>query len=132
MDIEYTSNNSGGRWWLKDEDWRALEEADWTVQWVKDEPPTGFRDGDSSDRWLGALAMRASKSFETPAEAIREFERVTGQKATDEGCNCCGAPHTFSWSVRGQHEYASGEGCIKYLFGDDAPLTLREAIERAR
>ncbi len=25
--IEYSSNNSGGDWWLKDEDWFALEKA---------------------------------------------------------------------------------------------------------
>lgn len=32
--ISYDSNNSGGRWWLKDEDWKALEDAGWHVDWI--------------------------------------------------------------------------------------------------
>lgn len=32
--IEYDSNNSGGSFWLKDEDWKALEDAGWHVNWV--------------------------------------------------------------------------------------------------
>lgn len=32
--VEYDSNNSGGSWWLKDEDWAALEKAGWYVQWL--------------------------------------------------------------------------------------------------
>lgn len=31
--VEYNSNNSGGSWWLRDEDWKHLEEAGWEVQW---------------------------------------------------------------------------------------------------
>jgi len=31
--VEYDSNNSGGGWWLDDEDWRKLEVAGWTVNW---------------------------------------------------------------------------------------------------
>lgn len=31
--VEYDSNNSGGSWWLSDEDWKALEDAGWTVMW---------------------------------------------------------------------------------------------------
>lgn len=31
--LSYGSNNSGGRWWLKDKDWEALEDAGWTVHW---------------------------------------------------------------------------------------------------
>lgn len=31
--VEYDSSNSGGSWWLKDEDWAALEKGGWTVEW---------------------------------------------------------------------------------------------------
>ena len=34
MYVEYSSNNSGGSWWLKDEDWKALEAAGWKVVWA--------------------------------------------------------------------------------------------------
>lgn len=33
MYVEYNSNNSGGHWWLDDEDWLALEKAGWKIQW---------------------------------------------------------------------------------------------------
>lgn len=33
MRVLYRSNNSGGSWWLSDEDWRALERAGWYVEW---------------------------------------------------------------------------------------------------
>lgn len=31
--VEYSSNNSGGGWWLKDTDWLALEEQGWEIEW---------------------------------------------------------------------------------------------------
>jgi hypothetical protein len=31
--VEYESNNSGGSWWLNDDDWKALEKAGWVVAW---------------------------------------------------------------------------------------------------
>ena len=34
MYVEYSSNNSGGSWWLTDENWKALEDAGWMVHWV--------------------------------------------------------------------------------------------------
>lgn len=85
--IEYSSNNSGGDWWLTDQDWTNLEEAGWEVQWKKDE--AGQR------RWLGALATSAKRHGLTREEAIAEWEQITGQNAYDEGCPCCGQPHEF-------------------------------------
>lgn len=90
--VRYCSNNSGGAWWLTDEDWLALEAAGWTVVWVKNQPAWGGSDG----RFLGALAMGATKNFESIDDAIDEFERTTGACATDDGCHCCGPPHEFS------------------------------------
>ena len=34
MYVEYNSNNSGGGWWLDDQDWKALEAAGWKVAWA--------------------------------------------------------------------------------------------------
>jgi hypothetical protein len=97
--LEYSSNNSGGSWWLKDADWFALEEAGWTVDWFKDQDGEGriFKP-DANGRMLGALAKSASKETDNPDEAVAEFERITGQNADDEGCNCCGEPHYFSYT----------------------------------
>jgi hypothetical protein len=135
MIIEYSSNNSGGDWWLTDEDWKALEDAGWKVQWHKDDPPDSpFARSISEDgRWLGALAGYASIDAETPADAMRSFEKATGKDVSDEGCNCCGPPHSFSWGgeeagvPRG---YASGEDCLPHLFPDKKiPSSVREAME---
>lgn len=138
MKIEYDSNNSGGNWWLEDKDWEALEAAGWEVEWgglgssfSKEKPKKG-------DRWLGALACTASKNFETPGDAMREFEKITGQDVSNGGCNCCGAPHRFRWgravdeSLPKEAEYGSvsGEGCLEYLFPNrKVPASLREAME---
>ena len=32
--VEYNSNNSGGSWWLTDDDWKNLEKAGWVVAWA--------------------------------------------------------------------------------------------------
>lgn len=92
--VEYSANNSGGSWWLKDEHWKALEQAGWRVQWVRDEPSGLFRDKDG-ERFLGALARRAYKLGSGLREAIAEWERVTGQDSAALGCSCCGTPHSF-------------------------------------
>lgn len=79
-EITYESNNSGGSWWLTDQDWKKLEEAGWEVEW-KD--------------WLGAKATRATREGLSMEEAISEFERITGEDANAKGCDCCGRPHQF-------------------------------------
>lgn len=33
MKVKYEATNSGGDWWLKDKDWKALEGAGWHVEW---------------------------------------------------------------------------------------------------
>ncbi len=146
MKVEYTTNNSGGEWWLKDKDWIALEKAGWYVDWGgmryfchskfdlqkrpdgKPEPcPSedacpGHRRCDSiaearknpGPLSLDSLAKRAQKEFDTPGAAMREFQEITEQSVTDEGCNHCGPPHNFSWKGGS----ASGEDCENYL-GDD-------------
>lgn len=78
----YSSNNSGGNWWLTDKNWKDLEDAGWEVDWEK-------------YRFLDALATSASRNLPID-QAIREFEEITGENANAEGCSCCGQPHYFS------------------------------------
>jgi hypothetical protein len=93
--ILYSHNNSGGGWWLMDEDWKNLEAAGWSVEWVKNSER--FKSlGRDSGRWLGALATSATREGLSLEEAVAEFERITNQNAKDEGCECCGRPHYFS------------------------------------
>ena len=50
--LTYNNNNSGGRWWLTDEDYKALEENGWTVHWIiltKRDLGPGMRDYVSVD-----------------------------------------------------------------------------------
>lgn len=114
--FEYSSNNSGGNWWLKDKDWINLEKAGWFVIWgsydfCKPEKSTNiycflglrscpghrrfksFKDMGKNDRYLGCLAKDCYKDFNSIEEAIEEFERITHQTYDDEGCECCGPPH---------------------------------------
>jgi hypothetical protein len=167
--VTYSSNNSGGSWWLKDEDWQKLEDAGWYVVWggdvfcnsdfprfgrgenahkpsndcpleVRDErlfnTCKGHRAYDSLEavnadggRWLDSAAREASKDFPTLKDAILEWEEVTGKDAADEGCNCCGPPHTFSTSD--PYEYASGDSVVSVLF-DTEGMSLRDMAKKLR
>ena len=90
MKFTYSSNNSGGNWWLTDNDWKALEAAGWKVNWIKDD---SYYEG--KERWLDCLAMSAvSPEVSNEEEAIYLWEKVTQQTTSDEGCNCCGPPHS--------------------------------------
>jgi len=129
--VTYSSTNSGGNWWLSDKDWGKLEAAGWKVRWIasiQDKDDAYFRHA-KEGRFLGALATEASKEFRTVGAAMREFERITKQKVTDEGCNCCGPPHTFTW----ENDYASGNDCLEHLFpGGKIPKTVRECLEKSK
>lgn len=125
MYIEYNSNNSGGYWWLEDEDWKALEAAGWVIEWaslenlynnegnyIREENglpklvPIGEGNSQSSSfadeedgefRYLGALAKIAYKPHcDNLKEAVSEWEKITGQSSLDAGCPCCGNPHNFT------------------------------------
>ena len=91
--VEYSSNNSGGSWWLDDKDWYALEEAGWEVDWIRNEDRL-FKDNDPT-RFLGALATSAKRYGLSLKMAKAEFEDITGANADDDGCSCCGQPHSF-------------------------------------
>jgi hypothetical protein len=173
--VRYSTNNSGGHWWLSDKDWKKLEKKGWKVKWIskekhykpdKDCPDcngTGKSDKYVSSkglcfrctynifagqkRHLGVLARECEKDFESLKDALQEFEKITGQKITDEGCGCCGPPHTFWWgkpecfdwkckhknfnSKKHYWTFASGEDLLQHLHPDKkVPKTLREAVEK--
>jgi len=92
--VEYSSNNSGGGWWLSDADWLDLEAAGWEVDWLKDDE---FYRGwlDHNGRWLGALAKSARRYGVSERMAMAEFQDITGQNPDNSGCHCCGQPHNF-------------------------------------
>jgi hypothetical protein len=85
--VRYSSNNSGGKWWLSDDDWRALEESGWVVEW-------------RPERWLGTLAIEAFLPFATLGGAEDSFALATGQDVNAHGCSCCGSPHYFTTENR--------------------------------
>jgi hypothetical protein len=94
--VKYSSNNSGGSWWLSDEDWLNLEKAGWKVQWYRNDPHMKqWVDEPDNGRFLGALASNATREGLSLKMAIAEWEDITGESAYDEGCRCCGEPHSF-------------------------------------
>lgn len=96
MKVEYSSNNSGGDWWLTDHNWRDLEAAGWKVDWRANKN-SSFGKTNADGRWLGALATSASREGLSLRVAVAEWEDVTGLRAADAGCSCCGNPHSFSF-----------------------------------
>ena len=116
MKVTYHSNNSGGYWWLNDQNWRDLEAAGWTVQWYKDSNDAVLKSMYKGGRFLGALASSASVEGKTLGEAIADWESATGAASNALGCNCCGAPHSFTFEDdNGKTEYWSPE---EPLYGD--------------
>ena len=116
----YDSNNSGGSFWLKTEDYENLENEGWNVFWVqprdnyfarsvpKDSelliPVTRHQGGS----YLGVVATGAAKRFDDPNKGIEEWERITGQDAGSMGCSCCGPPHSFEYhNEDGTKQYAT-------------------------
>lgn len=94
--LTYSHNNSGGHWWLSDSDWEALAENGWKVDWYADREDSIF--GAHEDgRFLGALASGAEIDTDDPEKTIADWERITGENALSLGCNCCGAPHSFTY-----------------------------------
>lgn len=115
--IQYRSNNSGGHFWISEEDWKNLEKAGWVIKWIWESwawdeenkiildenglPKKEQRlDYDGKPMKVGSLfcgtkAMYAVKDFNSIEEAIEEFESITGQDVYNLGCDCCGPPHSF-------------------------------------
>ncbi len=98
ISVEYSSNNSGGSFWLSDDNWLALYDAGWELRDNKDYSwgvdPRAMKD---EDRYFGSeITTSARKDFDSMREAVEEWESLTGGNVADEGCNCCGPPHYFT------------------------------------
>ena len=74
---EYNENNSGGDRWLTDDDQLNLIRAGWIVY---------KRMFDLTE---------AYKQFPSQEAAVAEWESITGQSVDEEGCPCCGQPHSI-------------------------------------
>lgn len=109
--VEYSSNNSGGYWWLSDDDWIKLEKYGWKVVWNNmeiqyDKKGNYLIDNDGmpklilnkklDESFLGAKARRAFRAGLTYDEAIEDWEKLTGENHAAKGCPCCGSPHDFT------------------------------------
>jgi hypothetical protein len=105
MKIRYTGSFYGGSGWLSDEEWGNLEVAGWVVEW-------------------DAYPRCAIKEFDNVGDAIREFEKVTGEDASKEVCSCCGGIHSFWW----QGGSASGKECIPYR-NTEVPKAFSEGVK---
>ena len=96
MKVVYSSNNSGGSWWLNDADWKALEANGWTVDWYnKDHIVFSEPNAKGENRFLDALATKATIEANSVEDAIEKWTTIIGQDAESEGCSCCGEPHYF-------------------------------------
>lgn len=137
--IEYSLNNSGGRWWLENKDWDALKKSKWDIA-----GHGMFIYNNEGNHVMTAKGLPklkkinpeyysyAFKRFNSIKEALCEFEKITGADITAEGCNCCGTPHSFFWNNdKGDRGYCSGESCSEYLLNEDlTTLTKRQLLER--
>ena len=107
--FEYSTNNSGGDWWLTKENWENLEKNGWRVIWCDRERPTydngklkwdanGFPKTEQVPDKMYAgwcIAHYAYKYFISHEEAVEDFERWSGQDYEEKGCPCCGNPHSI-------------------------------------
>ena len=127
--VEYNENNNGGRVWLGKELAEKLIADGWKNITTTDHAMFGL--------WTLQKVFVAKNAKEAMTIAIREWEKVTKMDASEEGCNCCGPPHSFSckkettdktgWEY---YESACGDGCLEYLYPNTPVATKRELIER--
>lgn len=106
--FKYSTNNSGGYFCLSTKNWKALEKAGWKLfnhedfiyenqeyKMGKDGVPLRVNPR-VKDKMFNQYAQYAFKKFNSLEEAISEFEIVADQDYNDEGCSCCGNPHSIS------------------------------------
>lgn len=148
--VEYSANNSGGSDWLTPKDWAALRKAGWLVHGfdnaVYDADGNYEVDEEGLPKTKGKIPAQgqyAYKRFNNIQEALAEFEKLTSQDVSAEGCNCCGPPHSFTWGKdiivrlpqdqldKQDYHYASGEDLLDYMYpAKPTQLSKRELLER--
>ena len=116
--IRYSTNNSGGSYWLGQKDWDALEKAGWLVEWSAWE--RGRRDWDWGSDVPAHYAWAPAGMTEDQARV--SFTDATGQSSWEEGCNCCGVPHNF---------YEDGESDVDQWVRYASPNGWNKELEAA-
>ncbi len=76
--VRYSHNNSGGYDWLDADDWAALAAAGWVL-----------------GRSINNRVYDAERTGLTLDAAVAEWKSITGQDPAEDGCECCGPPHSF-------------------------------------
>ena len=83
--VEYSHNNSGGRDWVTQDQYKELLSLGWKTTL------------DFGDDYINDVEKEVEAYYIDEAQdiAIDEWETVTGQYVYAEGCECCGPPHSF-------------------------------------
>lgn len=79
--VRLSLNNSGGKWWLKENDELGLKNAGWKVN---------IAHGVGGRHVAHAFLIGAD--IETALKSFRQATHFTGREL---GCNCCGVPFSF-------------------------------------
>lgn len=79
--IEFSENNSGGSFWLNEQNYADLMAAGWEGEGIIPD-----------DRYSGRRLRRSGVSHRV---ALAEFWDITGWNPDEEGCGCCGQPFNF-------------------------------------
>lgn len=88
--VSMSENNSGGRFWLKKEDYKRLRE-------------DGFKVYPEARGIVWETKARSEAA--ALAEAKAKFNGATSTDADEEGCNCCGQPFYFDVEPEGEMPY---------------------------
>jgi hypothetical protein len=89
--ITFSENNSGGCWWLKQEQYANLFKVWW-------KPGRECYDGTvrGASRIIVLDAIDEDVALAAASKlAIMEWEKATGENADEIGCTCCGPPYQF-------------------------------------
>ena len=157
MKITYSSNNSGGGWWLKDADWKALEKAGWYCVWgqfyfcgsdssFNKKHPEGNQE--KCDKGKSCNGHRRFNSWEDVEKHKGHYLGSLTKEASKDFSSVKEALLEFQ-EITGQtvmnegcnccgapHRFewedgsCSGEECGVHLYGEDAKLSKEELIKK--
>ena len=135
--VKYTSNNSGGGWWLNDQNWIDLERSGWLVVWGEitfccKEPRARTAFFTAPKRLCaGTLALGqcyGHATYQSYEEIVMHGSRYLGALATVAYYRCFDLDEGIvAWrAVTGQYPDAEGCTCCgephlftrEYIFGD--------------
>lgn len=103
--VKFSENNSGGGWWLSADQYRALlTSGEWGLckdgmaYAEKDYARQGGSHYFDTDDVPYFLRHNVVGIFDTYADGVASWERLTGENADTVGCECCGPPFgLYDW-----------------------------------